>query len=203
MENNKTYKGTDKEDYTNSLLMRQSKWWKRILNVQYPYKRNINRLQPGFVLDIGCGVGRNLLHLNGNGVGIDHNETSVATCRSKGLLAFTNAEFKQTEYYKSGRFDSILLAHVAEHMNIEQATELLNSYKHLVKKGGKIIVITPQEAGFRSDDTHVAFMDFKKVSNIFSDIGCQVVKQYSFPFPRMVGNIFKYNEFVSIAQKID
>ena len=70
-------KPADREAYTSSLLTRESKWWKKLLNVQYPYKRNMISLKPGFVLDIGCGVGRNLPHLDGHGIGIDHNETSV------------------------------------------------------------------------------------------------------------------------------
>lgn len=195
-------KPTDQKDYTDSLLTRQSKWWKKLLNVQYPYKRNIISLKPGFVLDIGCGVGRNLLHLNGNGIGVDHNATSVKQCLAQGLRAFTNTEFEKTEYYTPGTFDSILLAHVAEHMTQNETVQLLAGYQHLLKESGRIIVITPQEAGFKSDDTHVAFTDFEKVQSIFNQLGYQSIKQYSFPFPRFVGKFFKYNEFVSIAGKL-
>ena len=194
-------KTTDKEDYTNSLLTRQSKWWKRLLNVQYPYKRNIVNLNPGFVLDIGCGVGRNLLHLGGNGIGIDHNETSIKECQARGLRAFTNTGFERTAYNKPGTFDSILLAHVAEHMTKVQAVELLAKYVHLLKENGQIIIITPQEAGYKSDDTHVEFIDFPKVRQIFEQLGFSRMRQYSFPFPKVFGKIFKYNEFVSIGQK--
>ncbi len=195
-------KTTEKEDYTHSLLTRESKWWKKMLNVQYPYKRNIIGLHPGFVLDIGCGLGRNLLHLNGNGIGIDHNETSVKECRARGLNAFTNTEFEKTAYYKPGTFDSILLAHVAEHMGVAPAAALLRQYLPLLKENGKIIVITPQEAGYRSDDTHVEFINFYKVQEIFKQLGYRPVKQYSFPFPRAIGNMFKYNEFISIGERV-
>ena len=202
MDKHKILKGnpTDKENYTNSLITRQSKWWKKLLNVQYPYKKNINSLQPGFVLDIGCGVGRNLLHLGGNGVGIDHNPTSVEICTAQGLRAYTNADFEQSSYNKPGTFDSILLAHVAEHMTQKNTLELLAQYQHLLKSKGKIIVITPQEAGFKSDDTHVEFMDFEKVKKVFDGLQYHTLKQYSFPFPRFVGRFFKYNEFVSIGR---
>ncbi len=92
-------------------------------------QKNIRSIAPGFVLDIGCGVGRNLLHLEGNGVGIDHNPTSVAICTSQGLTAYTNTDFEQTEYNSPGTFDAILLAHVAEHMT--QKT-LLNYWLNIV-----------------------------------------------------------------------
>ncbi len=29
----------------------------------------------------------------------------------------------------------------------------------------------------------------------------RVVRSYSFPFPRPVGKVFKYNEFVTVARK--
>lgn len=193
-------KPTDKENYTNSLVTRQSKWWKKLLNVQYPYKKNIQHIVPGFVLDIGCGVGRNLLHLNGNGIGIDHNPTSIEICIAQGLKAYTNIDFEQTPYNKPGTFDSILLAHVAEHMTQKDTLELLARYLHLLKSDGKVIVITPQETGFRSDETHVEFMDFQKVKEIFKELQCHNINQYSFPFPHFVGRFFKYNEFVSIGQ---
>jgi hypothetical protein len=76
----------------------------------------------------------------------------------------------------------------------------LAQYQPLLKSKGKIIVITPQEAGFKSDDTHVEFMDFGKVKTVFNELQYQTIKQYSFPFPRFVGRFFKYNEFVSIGQ---
>ncbi len=202
MDKHKILKGnpTDKENYTQSLITRQSKWWKKLLNVQYPYKKNIQSINPGFVLDIGCGVGRNLLHLNGHGIGIDHNPTSVEICTAQGLKAYTNIDFEQSPYNLPQTFDAILLAHVAEHMTQKDTVALLAQYQHLLKPNGKIIVITPQEAGFRSDDTHVEFMDFDKVKNVFNLLRCRTVKQYSFPFPRFAGRFFKYNEFVSIAQ---
>lgn len=203
MNKHKILKGnpTDKENYTHSLITRQSKWWKKLLNVQYPYKKNIKSIAPGFVLDIGCGVGRNLLHLDGNGVGIDHNPTSVEICTAQGLKAYTNIDFERTQYNQPGTFDSILLAHVAEHMTQKDTQQLLAQYQHLLKSNGKIIVITPQEAGFKSDDTHVEFMDFVKVKNLFTELQYQTVRQYSFPFPRFIGRFFKYNEFVSIGHR--
>ncbi len=55
----------------------------RWFDVQAPYRRNIRRLEPGFVLDVGCGLGRNLRHLEGNGVGVDHNPDAVEACRAR------------------------------------------------------------------------------------------------------------------------
>lgn len=194
-------KPTNEKDYTEGLLYRQSAWWKKFLNVQYPYKYNIQSLKPGFVLDIGCGIGRNLLHLNGNGIGVDHNPTSIEVSKSRGLKAYTVDDFLKSSYNKPETFDSILLAHVAEHMTGDDFIALLKQYIHLLKKDGRIIVITPQEKGFKSDNTHVQFMDFVTVKNLLKQIGFNTTRQYSFPFPRVIGYFFKFNEFVSVAKR--
>jgi hypothetical protein len=44
-------------------------------------------------------------------------------------------------------------------------------------------------------------MDFEILERINSQSGLAVVKQYSFPFPRLFGRVFKYNEFVSVSKK--
>jgi 2-polyprenyl-3-methyl-5-hydroxy-6-metoxy-1,4-benzoquinol methylase len=192
---------TQDNKYTERLFDNQFVWWKRLLDVQRPYRWNLRRLKPGFVLDVGCGIGRNLIHLKRNGVGIDHNNSSVEMARSKGMTAFTPDEFQRSTFNVSGRFDSILLAHVAEHMTEDEVVKLLNTYMHLMKPQGRVIIITPQESGYRSDQTHVQFMDFSTLNSIIDKAGLKDIKQYSFPFPRIFGRFFKYNEFVCIAEK--
>jgi 2-polyprenyl-3-methyl-5-hydroxy-6-metoxy-1,4-benzoquinol methylase len=192
---------TNEKEYTERLLTKQFVWWKRLLDVQRPYRNNINKLDLGFTLDIGCGIGRNLLHIQGNGVGVDHNKDSVRICREKGLVAYTNEEFFKSEYCKKNNFDSILLAHVAEHMTESEAVSLLKEYLPYVKDNGKLVIITPQEAGYASDQTHVQFTDFKVVKRIFAELGVAQEKFYSFPFPRCIGKFFKHNEFISVARK--
>ena len=100
--------------YTARLRAEGGVWWKRLLRVQAPYGWNLRRLEPGFTLDIGCGIGRNLAHLRGHGIGIDHNADSVAAARARGFEAFTPEEFRGSSYDRPGRFDSLLLSHVAE-----------------------------------------------------------------------------------------
>ena len=74
-------------------------------------------------------------------------------------------------------------------------------FVYLLKNHGKLVIITPQEAGFKSDATHVEFMNFAKLKAIARELDSKIIKQYSFPFPRIVGKLFKYNEFVSLSQK--
>ena len=69
---------------------RSGVWWKRLLNVQAPYQWNLRRQHLGRTLDIGCGIGRNLPSLPPGSLGVDHNATSIATARARGLHAMTH-----------------------------------------------------------------------------------------------------------------
>ncbi len=191
----------DDAEYTERLLRLQTAGWKRLLDVQAPYRWNLRRLKPGFTLEIGCGIGRNLMHLKGLGVGTDTNSHSVEVCRRRGLVAFTSAEFESSEYAAPGRFDSILLSHVAEHMTLAQLAEVLRHHVPMLKAEGRLLIITPQEVGFRSDPTHVEFMDFERIARVFQTVGFETERAYSFPFPRWMGHVFIYNEFVSVGRR--
>ena len=174
---------------------------RRLIDPQRPYRWNLRRLQPGFVLDIGCGVGRNLKHLDGNGVGVDHNADCVAACRAAGLTAFTSDEFPRSEFAVDERFDSVLFAHVLEHMTPDEAVHLVAANLRYVRAGGKVIVITPQERGQRSDATHVSFVDEAAIRRLAGRIGARVVSLSSFPFTRMIGHWFTHNETVAVLAR--
>ena len=194
-------KSTQDRNYTARLITKGNTWWKRVLDVQAPYRWNLKRLNPGFVLDIGCGTGRHLTNLGGNGVGIDHNPHSVEYARQRGLQAFTPDEFQKSEFNRPARFDSLLLSHVAEHMRMEDLTSLLRSYAELIRPGGQMILICPQEAGFKSDPTHVEYMDLPCLSSAARAIGFELMKAYSFPLPRAFGKVFIHNEWVVVARR--
>jgi len=193
---------THGEDYAERLIKLQTARWKQWIDVQALFRWNLRRLVPGFTLDLGCGIGRNLLHLRGQSVGIDVNEHCVRAAKARGLTAFTPVEFRRSaEYNRPGRFDAILLAHVAEHMTEDQVVALLGEYQGLLRPGGQLILISPQEAGFRSDATHVELMDFARLARISDRLGFQTERSFSFPFPRWVGRLFTYNEFVVVSRK--
>ncbi|MEI2655533.1 MAG: class I SAM-dependent methyltransferase [Microthrixaceae bacterium] len=96
--------------------------WRAVVDPQRPYRWNIRRLGLGRVLDIGCGVGRNLSHLDGNGVGVDHNADSVRIARARGLGRTRRTSSPARSDDRPGSFDSLLFAHVLEHMTPPEAT---------------------------------------------------------------------------------
>jgi SAM-dependent methyltransferase len=188
-------------DYTQRLRKLEQASWKQRLDVQRPYRWNIRRLNLGRVLDVGCGIGRNLAHLEGNGVGVDHNSSAVAEARARGFTAYTTEEFHQSDHARPGGFDSLLLAHVAEHVSHDVAMGIVKEYLPYLRPQGRVVFICPQEKGWTTDATHVRFVDFAGLSRLATDLGLSVERQFSFPFPRAAGRVFPYNEFVVVARQ--
>lgn len=196
-------KDTRDKAYTERLVHKDT-WWKRLLDVQRPYRYNLRRLQLGHVLDIGCGLGRNLQNLTLLGVtavGVDHNSHSVAECQARGHDALDAADFAQRYSKAEAVFDSFLVSHVLEHMTDAEAAQLLKDYLPLLKASGRVILITPQELGFASDPTHVAFTDFTALAKILQAAGLVAEQHYSFPLPRFMGRLFTHNEFVMVGAR--
>jgi SAM-dependent methyltransferase len=189
-------------DYTDRLVRLGEARWKRIVGVQAPYRWNVRRLLGDRdVLEVGCGIGRNLAHLAPRAVGVDHNEASIEACRERGLTAFTTAEFAATEYARPGRFGGLLAAHLVEHMMHAEAIATLAGYLHYLRDDARAVLICPQERGFASDATHVEFADFDALADVCRALGMAERRRISFPLPRSAGRVFTHNEFVLVSER--
>ena len=191
---------TDSADYAERLRRKQTLWWKRLLHVQAPYHWNLRRQGLGRTLDVGCGIGRNLGVLSPGSVGVDHNGASVALARSMGYDAYTVQEFTDGELAVAGAFDGLLVAHVIEHMERQQAVQLLRDYLPFVRPGGRVFLVCPQERGYASDATHVWFAQDRDLGELVATLGLEPERSFSFPFPRNAGKLFIYNEFCATAR---
>jgi SAM-dependent methyltransferase len=184
----------DGEAYAARLVKLQSAHWKRF--VPNPYRRYLRRQQLGRVLEVGCGVGRILGYLTPNAVGVDTNPSAVAHCRSLGLQAYSPDELQALA---PNPFDSLVLAHVLEHLPQDQAIELVASYLRYLTPEGRIVLICPQERGYRSDPTHVEWHDLDALRSLCRQLNLKPIEARSFPLPRWAGHLFVYNEFVVVA----
>lgn len=192
---------TAKPEYAQRLVDRSAAVRARVFHVQVPYRAHIRRVCQGRVLDVGCGIGRNLAHLGARAVGVDHNPASVAVARQRGHTAYTSPEFADSPDGIGGAYDTMLLAHVVEHMTRDEAVTLLGTYLPYLRPGGRVVLICPQERGYGSDPTHVEFLDFAGLGELCRRVGLLVRRHYSFPLPRLTGPIFTHNEFVVLADK--
>ena len=189
------------EDYAKRLLDKETARWKQVLNVQAPYQWNLRRHQLGRTLDVGCGIGRNLETLGAGALGVDHNATSIKLARERGLNALTVEEWEKSELRVPESFDGMLLAHVIEHMPPELGEQVVRDYLPYVKPGGKVLFICPQERGYDSDPTHVRWTTGEDLMDLSVTLGLRPEKWRSFPFPRIAGKAFIYNEFNVVATK--
>lgn len=193
---------TTSAEYTDYLVGMQEQRLKRLIEPVNPYRWNIRRLCKGRVLDVGCGIGRNLRYLNRpDAVGVDHNEHSVAVVNAAGGHACVPDTFHRDFGADREQFDTIVIAHVLEHLEMPDANGLLEEYLPYLKKGGRVVVMCPQERGFAADVTHITYFDTKGLTDLLEDKGLKVTKAASFPFPAFMGGLFIYNEHVVVAVK--
>jgi 2-polyprenyl-3-methyl-5-hydroxy-6-metoxy-1,4-benzoquinol methylase len=184
--------------YAARLERLSGRWWKRL--VPNPYRWNIRRLAKGRVLDVGCGIGRCLEFVRPRGIGIDPNSSAVSVCRSRALEAYTPDEFDRRFINDRPVFDSLLCSHVLEHLDEDTGVDLIVRYLPWLRTDGRIVMITPQERGQRSDPTHVRFMDRESLTTLATRAGLRVEDVSSFPLPRWFGRWFIYNETVTILR---
>lgn len=189
------------EDYANRLRDKETARWKQVLNVQAPYQWNLRRHALGRTLDVGCGIGRNLETLGQGSLGVDHNAASIEMARARGVNALTVEEWEKSELRVPESFDGMLLAHVVEHMPPEMGEQVVADYLPYLKPGGKVLFICPQERGYASDPTHVRWTTGEDLMDLATTLGLRPAKWRSFPFPRIAGKAFVYNEFNVVATK--
>ncbi|MEU9501553.1 class I SAM-dependent methyltransferase [Streptomyces sp. NPDC048196] len=172
----------------------------RLLPAHTPYRRQLRRIGAGRVLEIGCGDGDTLAGCTPGSVGIDHDPDAVARCRTRGLTAYTPDAFLAGPHARPGAFDALLSAHVLQHLDDEQAEELLRAYVPYVRPGGGVLLITPQEAGHRAGPPPVRFTDFTLLRAFAATAGLTVRRTYSHPLPRPAGMLLRPNVFVLVGQ---
>ncbi len=115
------------------------------------------------VLDIGCGRGEFLQALAErgiDGIGIDADPKCVARCAEKGLqVQATEALAHLSEHPLA--CDGIMCSHVIEHLQPDQAQELLAGCFSALQPNGLLVIVTPNSKSlnvvadmFWRDPTH-------------------------------------------------
>lgn len=195
--------GTRSPGYAQRLKRQQANLLKRTLEPVNPYRWNVRRLCRGRVLDVGCGIGRNLSFLGDpKNVGVDHNVDALGIAKLSGHTVFTPGEFESLDALTRGDFDTLLLSHVLEHLSVDDARGMLTSYIKFLRSGGRVVLICPQERGYASDSTHVTYFDEDSLTTLAAQHSHQGSHYFSFPFPRRFGNAYIYNEHIFVMDGV-
>ena len=163
---------------------------------KFLYKPLLNEFR-GKVLDIGCGLGE-FLEMYRNSSGIDINPYCVRYCKEKGFDVKLGSATKIP--YGSRTFSGIFCLCVLEHL---KKPELAMKEMHRVlKKGGKLILIVPTEAGYKKDKTHVRFWDKESLIGLLNKNGFRIKRISYFPFSfKFLREKIYFNELRVIAIK--
>jgi hypothetical protein len=104
---------------------------------------------------------------------------------------------------KINLFDNLLMSHVLEHVTDQEQASIMLEYIPYLKRRARIFIITPQEKGFSLTNSHINWTDFNKIEGLLekSAPGFILTKAYSYPFPRIAGKLFNYNEFNVVADR--
>lgn len=118
-------------------------------NIKHKVNLAIKGLPQGRLLDIGCGVGDFLLHVQNKGwqvVGIEPSADAKAIAQQRlGFCPIAPAESKNLE---NEFFDVITLWHVLEHID-DLKTQISELFR-LLKPGGRLIIALPNFQSFDS-----------------------------------------------------
>ncbi|HUD20154.1 MAG TPA: methyltransferase domain-containing protein [Patescibacteria group bacterium] len=107
-------------------------------------KRYILAWKPKKILELGCGNGRfshELSKLCGATVyGIEVSDSGIKTARAHGIIV-KKADLNKTVPFENNTFDLVISDQLIEH--IVKTDVLLGESKRVLKKGGRMVIITP------------------------------------------------------------
>ena len=132
------------------------------------YLRDIRKYCMGKSIDFGCGTGELLAMLPTGSVGFEINQVAVDFCKSLGLdvrLYHPAEDDYRFEMFTKDGYNTFTMNHVLEHLENSYAI-IQKIFESCNRLGIKRIVFTvPGLKGFRSDKTHITFIDKKYFEN--------------------------------------
>lgn len=140
------------------------------------------------ILDAGCGEGGLILWMRSLGYenvfGVENSEEQIEAAKRLGILGIEKARMKEFLKNKKEIYDTIFLKDVIEHFDKEEALAILEMAFTSLKKGGKLIIQTPNaESPFGAryryyDFTHETAFTPTSLNQIFKVVGFKKVNFY-------------------------
>lgn len=153
----------DGEKFVNEYLKEESlyrEYFDNIIKIIKRYKK------PQSLLDVGCGIGvflQCVKKVGWNAIGVDMNASAVEYARSRGL-AVRLGKIEELKF-KSGSFDVITLFQTIEH--IEDPLNTLKKAYSLLRKGGLLIITTPNEESFMAKVLGKFWFGYRNIEHLY------------------------------------
>lgn len=172
------------------------------------YLRNMLREVRGRTIDLGFGAGQLLERLPPGSLGLEVNPHLVEQARKEGLNAAlydTTAERPLVDVVSPGTYSTLVLAHVAEHMEDSAAFihRILQSCAMLAI--ARIIFVVPGAKGFRFDSTHRTFVTrrYLEEHGLLACEGYEVTVSRYFPGNHeWIGKYYTFHEFMFVYDRV-
>jgi O-antigen chain-terminating methyltransferase len=155
--------------------------------VRRTQQRFVRYFSPGHpVLDVGCGRGIFLQLLTEHGleaIGIDTYEPAVARCEERGFTAYRSNVLSYLRT-TSTDFGGIFCSHVIEHLQFDEARELVTLCAKALVPEGKLVIVTPNPRDFGVigetfwlDPTHVRPYPPALIASMAEDANLSVLEK--------------------------
>jgi SAM-dependent methyltransferase len=116
------------------------------------------------VLELGFGQGLFLEAATARGirvVGLDRDEFLVTSARARGFEVHAG-DVRNLKGLSGNQFDGVLAAHIIEHLQPDEVSQLLHEVAQVTRAGGRLVIVTPNirdwqtmSEWFWQDPTHV------------------------------------------------
>jgi 2-polyprenyl-3-methyl-5-hydroxy-6-metoxy-1,4-benzoquinol methylase len=167
------------------------------------YGRFLPKDKKAKILDIGCGNGGFVYYLESlgynNSAGIDISREQVELAKNLGIKGIECADVASFFNEKEETYDMVFARDVIEHFPKDRVLELLESAFKSLKRGGVIIILTPNgESPFASrylygDFTHEVAFTTNSLNQVLKTVGFREFSFYSTgPVPKGVKSVARF-----------
>lgn len=134
------------------------------------------------IVDLGCGTGEFLSYLSKKKrefSAIDNNPFLVEKCVKNGFKVKLD---DVTTLATLGNMDNAVIDNVLEHLDLNQINAFFTSAKSKMNAGGILVVVVPDEKGYKYDPTHKTFVNTTIINQMCEKHGLKLINKFLHPF---------------------
>jgi SAM-dependent methyltransferase len=129
----------EEQDYRTTYELVDHNWW--FVGMRRISLQLLGSSVEGPILDVGCGTGIMLEHLEpvGEATGLDFSSTALEFCRKRGAERLVQARGEQLPF-GDGTFGAVTAFGVVEHIDADR--EAVREWARVLRPGGSVVLLT-------------------------------------------------------------